>query len=178
MGLDRARLGHMDFKIRRARVEDAQSIGLVQVESWRRTYAGIIPDAYLASLDEVERASMWKREIESGRFFIFVVEDQWGIFGFVSGGEIREPIQGYDCELYAIYLMPALQRRGVGQELALTLREALLMESFSSMIVWVLERNLPAISFYKRLGGIQIGQRMIEIGGAELPELAFGWPVL
>ncbi len=154
------------------------SIGLVHVESWRRTYAGIIPDAFLASLDVEERAAMWTQHVESGGFAIFVVEDQWGIFGFASGGQIREPIEGYDCELYAIYLMPALQRHGVGQELALTLREALLMESFSSMIVWVVERNLPAVSFYKRLGGIQVTQKTTNIGGAELSELAFGWPVL
>lgn len=168
----------MEFKIRRAVPEDALSIGLVQVESWQKTYAGIIPQAFLASLDVEERAAVWKQELESGRFFIFVAEDQWGIFGFVSGGVIREPIEGYDCELYAIYLLPANQRRGVGQELALTLRESFLMNGFSSMVVWVLEQNLPGVSFYKRLGGIQIGQRMIEIGGAVLPELAFGWPVL
>ncbi len=168
----------MDLKIRRAVPEDALSIALVQVESWRKTYAGIVPEAFLASLDVEELAAMWKQHLQAGRMFIFVAEDEWGIFGFVSGGEIREPMDGYQAELYAIYLLPARQRRGVGQELALSLREALLMDGFDSLVVWVLERNLPGVSFYKRLGGIQIVQRTIEIGGAVLPELAFGWPVL
>jgi ribosomal protein S18 acetylase RimI-like enzyme len=168
----------MDARIRRALPEDAPSIGLVQVESWRKTYAGIIPDAYLASLHIEERAAAWKRELVAGTMFVFVAEDQWGIVGFISGGAIREPIEGYDGELYAIYLMPARQRRGIGQELALTLREAFLMNGFSSMVVWVLERNLPAVSFYKRIGGLQIAQKTIDIGGAVLAELAFGWPAL
>jgi ribosomal protein S18 acetylase RimI-like enzyme len=168
----------MDFKIRKAVPEDAQSIGLVQVESWRKTYAGIVPDAYLASLDDEVRAAEWKKHLEAGQIFIFVVEDQWGIFGFIAGGAIRDPIDGYDAELYAIYLMPARQRRGVGEELVLSLREALLMRGFSSMIVWVLERNLPGVSFYKSLGGMQIGEKTIEIGGTVLTELAFGWPIL
>jgi ribosomal protein S18 acetylase RimI-like enzyme len=168
----------MNLKIRRAVPEDALSIALVQVESWRKTYAGIIPEAFLASLDIEERAASWMQNLQAGRMFIFVAQDEWGIFGFISGGELRDPMDGYDCELYAIYLLPANQRRGVGQELALTLRESFLMNGFSGMVVWVLERNLPGISFYKRLGGIQIAQRTIEIGGAELPELAFGWPVL
>ena len=176
--LNHGRLRLMDLKIRRAVPEDALSIALVQVESWRKTYAEIVPQDFLASLDEEERAAMWKEGLQAGGMFLFVAEDEWGIFGFISGGEIREPIPGYDAELYAIYLLPARQRRGVGQELALTLREALLMESFSSMVVWALEGNLPGVSFYKRIGGIQIGQRTIEIGGAVLPELAFGWPVL
>jgi hypothetical protein len=46
------------------------------------------------------------------------------------------------------------------------------------MVVWVLERNLPAVSFYKRIGGLQIAQREIEIEETALSELAFGWPVL
>lgn len=168
----------MDFKIRRAVPEDAQSIGLVQVESWRKTYAGIVPDAYLAALDDEERAAAWKQHLLDGRMFVFVAEDQWGIFGFIAGGGIRDPIEGYDAELYAIYLMPARQRRGVGQELALTLRESFLMNGFNSMVVWVLEQNLPGVSFYKRIGGIQIAQKTIDIGGTALSELAFGWPVL
>ena len=168
----------MEFKIRRAVPEDAPFIGLVQVESWRRTYAGILPEPYLAALDDEESAVKWKQFIEAGRMFVFVAEDPWGIFGFISGGELRDRIEAYDAELYAIYLMPANQRHGVGKQMAQALTEALLMEGFSSMIVWVLERNLPAVSFYKRLGGIQIAHKTIVIGGTVLSELAFGWPVL
>jgi ribosomal protein S18 acetylase RimI-like enzyme len=168
----------MEVKVRRAVVDDADSIALVQVESWRKTYAGILPDAYLESLNIEKHAMIWRQGMREGPMFVFVAEDSWGIFGFVSGGALRDPIEGYDAELYAIYLMPARQRRGVGLELALALREALLMASFSGMIVWVLEQNLPAVSFYKRLGGIPVAQKTIDIGGTVLSEMAFGWPVL
>jgi hypothetical protein len=52
------------------------------------------------------------------------------------------------------------------------------MQGFGSMVVWVLEENLRAVSFYKRMRGLPIAQKTIEIGGKELSELAFGWPVL
>ncbi|HUD13432.1 MAG TPA: GNAT family N-acetyltransferase [Terracidiphilus sp.] len=168
----------MDVRIRKAVPEDAPAIGLVQVESWRKTYAGIVSDAYLAALDDEERAAAWKQHLLAGNMFVFVAEDQWGIFGFIAGGGIRDPIEAYDAELYAIYLMPARQRRGVGQELALALRESFLMNGFNSMVVWVLEQNLLGVSFYQRIGGIQIAQKTIEIGGEVLSEVAFGWPVL
>jgi hypothetical protein len=45
------------------------------------------------------------------------------------------------------------------------------------MLVWVLSEN-PAVSFYKRLGGMQIADKSIEIGGTSLEESAFGWPSL
>ena len=46
----------MDFLIREAAVNDATAIAQVQVESWRTTYAGIVPDAFLASLSVETRA--------------------------------------------------------------------------------------------------------------------------
>jgi len=40
------------------------------------------------------------------------------------------------------------------------------------MIVWVLEQN-PSVSFYERLGAVQIARKVINIGGADLQE----WPL-
>jgi hypothetical protein len=45
------------------------------------------------------------------------------------------------------------------------------------MLVWVHEQN-PSVSFYERLGAVQIARKIINIGGADLQELAFGWPSL
>jgi hypothetical protein len=45
------------------------------------------------------------------------------------------------------------------------------------MLVWVLEQN-PSVSFYERLGAVQIARKIINIGGADLQELAFGWQSL
>jgi hypothetical protein len=56
-----------------------------------------------------------------------------------------------------------------------SLVDALIGEGFKSMAVWVLERN-PAVAFYKHLGAVQIAQKTIEIGDAQLEELALGWP--
>ena len=46
------------------------------------------------------------------------------------------------------------------------------------MAVWALEDNLPAVRFYQKLGAVQIARKPIDIGGASLMELAFGWPTL
>ena len=42
--------------IRRATVDDADAIATVHIASWRGAYAGIVPDAFLASLDVAARA--------------------------------------------------------------------------------------------------------------------------
>src|SRR5262249_18702528 len=164
----------MKFTVRQARIEDANSIARVHVESWKTTYAGIVPDAYLASLTPEPRAEMWREQLSSGTPLIFVSEDATGIFGFASGGKSRETIEGYDAELYAIYLLQQKQRQGVGRSLVQKLAEALRSKGFRSLIVWVLAKN-PAVDFYRSLGGSPVAEKEIEIGGVQLREIALGW---
>jgi L-amino acid N-acyltransferase YncA len=161
--------------IRPTRIEDADQIARVQVESWKSTYAGIVPAAYLASLTPQSRIDSWKKQLHAGTTLIFVAEDETGIFGFVSGGALRDSVPGYDAELYAIYLLQQRQRAGVGRALLQKLAGQLQANGFQSMIVWVLARN-PSLGFYTRLGGTQVASKVIEIGGAQLTEVAFGWP--
>jgi ribosomal protein S18 acetylase RimI-like enzyme len=165
----------MDVTIRRGTIGDAAAIASVHVSSWRSTYAGIVPDAYLASLNVEERAQNWEKHLAAQKAIFLVAEDEAGIFGFACGGKLRDELAGYDAELYAIYLLSERQRRGTGRSLTRSLADALRDEGFKSMVVWVLERN-PAVAFYRRLGAVQIAQKTIEIGGAPLEELAFGWP--
>ena len=43
------------------------------------------------------------------------------------------------------------------------------------MLVWVLQDNRPACHFYEVLGGKKVKEKTIEIGGANLVEVAYGW---
>ena len=167
----------MNLTIRKADIEDAAAIAHVHVESWKTTYAGIVSDVFLASLNKEVRTQSWQEQILTANISILVAEDETGIFGFAAGGKIREELDDYDAELYAIYLLRERQKQGAGRTLCLTLASALQTKGFTSMLVWVLERN-PSVSFYERLGAVQIARKVINIGGADLQELAFGWPSL
>ncbi|HWC98586.1 MAG TPA: GNAT family N-acetyltransferase [Candidatus Sulfopaludibacter sp.] len=164
----------MSYTTREAAIEDADAIAHVHVESWRSTYAGIIPDAFLASLNPAERAERWRSAFATSNFRIFVAEDDGRVVGFVSGGRLREPLETYDAELYAIYLLRDHQGSGLGRALVLMLVNALRSEGLRSMVVKVLEKN-PAVLFYRRLGAQLVARELIEIGGARLDELVLGW---
>jgi ribosomal protein S18 acetylase RimI-like enzyme len=164
----------MDFSIRAARAEDARAIAQVQVESWKTTYGEIVPKAFLDSLDTEVRAQVWLEQLSKGTNILFVAENRSGIFGFASGGALREAIDGYDGELFAIYLLRAFQRGGAGRRLIQTLAHAMDSDGFQRMAVWVLAQN-PAVSFYKRIGGVQLAAKTIDIGGEQRDELAFGF---
>jgi hypothetical protein len=50
----------MMISIRPATEHDAVAISHVHVQSWRTTYAGIVPAEYLATLGEAERVLLWR----------------------------------------------------------------------------------------------------------------------
>ena len=160
--------------IRPANTSDAAHIAHVHVASWQTTYAGIVPGEYLAALDETEREVDWKDWLARD-ILAYAAELDGKIVGFISGGAIREPIEDYDAELYALYLLKSAQGQGIGTRLLQQLAIALLRTGRRSMMVWVLEQN-PATHFYARTGASSLTSKNIEIGGATLVEIAYGWP--
>lgn len=167
----------MAFHIRPATPADAAAIAHIHVASWKTTYPGIVPEATLTALNEDDRRELWQKQLEASGMPIFVAESSIGVFGFLAGGPIRTPIEDYDSELYALYLLQTHQRQGAGRALVQQLARTLHSRGFESMLVWVLEAN-PAVGFYQRLGASPVTRQMIEIGGATLPEIALGWPNL
>jgi L-amino acid N-acyltransferase YncA len=167
----------MAFEIRPATPADAAAIARVHIQSWKTTYPGIVPQPYIDALSEEESRQRWLARLDAADIPILVAECEDGIFGFLAGGANRTPIENYDGELYALYLLQTHQRRGAGRALVQRLAQTLRSQGYRSMLVWVLEAN-PAVGFYRHLGAIPVTSQSIEIGGASLPELALGWPNL
>jgi GNAT superfamily N-acetyltransferase len=173
----------MQFLIRPAQPGDANQIADVHLQSLRTTYPGIVPDAYIASLKVDDRVKRWQQRLEGNTGHTFVAlrsqpgGDESRIFGFIDGGPIREPVDGYDGELNAIYLLQQHQKTGAGRALVCTLAAALHAQNLKSMIVWALEDN-QAVEFYKHLGAVPVTRKTVNIGGKDLPDIALGWTSL
>ena len=163
----------MECKIRQVKEADAATIAHVQIESWRTTYAGIVPSQYLDQMDLAQRAEAWRGLLTGGAMHLFVAEDETGVVGFAGGGRLREEIAGYDAELYAIYLLRTAQGRGTGRRLFEALSLSLDEAGYAAMALWVLREN-PATGFYRHMGAVEVGRKMIEIGGVALEEVAYG----
>ena len=166
--------------VREARADDTEAIARVHVASWRTTYRGIVPDAYLDGLSVDRRAEMWRNAIADRQrtVGVFVAEDDAGeIVGFSSCGPSREEDRDYDGELFAVYLLQSYQGRGIGGMLVRAAARRLSEAGFRAMMLWVLAAN-PARAFYVALNGQQVRTKIVEIGGMPLAEIAFGWPDL
>jgi L-amino acid N-acyltransferase YncA len=166
--------------IRAAQLADAVAIATVHVDSWRTTYAGILPDDYLANLSYEQREPLWRGILSTphGAECVYVAEEAGGnVIGFAVGGGERSGDAIYTGELYAMYLRERYQRRGIGRQLTMAVVNRLLHEGFSSMLAWVLAAN-PSRAFYEALGGQQVREKSVTIGGMQCVEVAYGWPDL
>lgn len=165
------------MKIRPARVNDAEGIAHMHVESWRSSYKGIIAKDYLAGLSKKRRADRWRENlsVQNLKSCIFIVADEnEQIIGVASGGPQRDTQLNYDGELYAIYLLKRFQRNGLGSRLMVAVATHLAANGFKNLLVWVLEKN-PSRLFYEALGGKHVSKKTITIGEQDLIEVAYGW---
>ena len=104
-----------------------------------------------------------------------VAEVDGQIVGWAVGGPNREPELDHAGELYAIYLLSGHQRRGLGLKLTAATARWLADAGMESMVVWVLAANHQARRFYEALGAEYCQEREVNIGGADLAEVAYGW---
>lgn len=166
----------MMTRIRLATTQDAPAIAKIHVDSWRSTYKGIIPDAYLDSLSYATREELWNRAVAPGSDErVFVAEQENGqVVGFVSGGPERSGDPEFDAEIFAIYLLDSVQGHGLGRRLMHAVVEWLESLGFSSLLIWVVARN-PACGFYAALGGLPVRSKSVTIGGAAVEGIGYGW---
>lgn len=164
--------------IREAAPADVPGIARVHVDTWRTAYPGLIPAAHLAQLSYERAAARWRDQLAAAddRRFTYVAEEADRIIGLASGGPERNNLPGYDGELYGLYVLAEFQRQGVGRALLRTVAQRLAAAGCRAMALWVLKDNVKARTFYETLGGMLAAEQTITIGGAELREVAYGWP--
>jgi ribosomal protein S18 acetylase RimI-like enzyme len=162
--------------IRPARPADAESMARVHIETWRSTYPGIVSAEYLAQLSLERSIALWAKHLSDPAGEITAVaEDEAGrVVGLASGGPPHEPFKNFDAELFVLYILLACQGQGVGRRLVAQVAAGLQEAGHRALIVWVLRDN-PARGFYERLGGRLRGEKVIQIGGAPLVDVAYGW---
>ncbi len=160
--------------VRIAEPEDAQGLARVYVETWRTTYAGMVPDKVLLEMSEGTQAVRWARSIARGDELVMLAEDAAkGIVGMSSGGRARGE-HGCKAEIFTLYVLPDEQGRGVGRALLAGMFAAFLEQSLDSAIIWVLAAN-PARFFYETTGGKRSAEREERLWGTDLPEIAYIW---
>jgi GNAT superfamily N-acetyltransferase len=169
-----------ELRIRRAGPGDARGIGRVHVETWRATYAGIVPDQVLVEMSADGKASQWRRMLlrpQAGEAVLVAEMPQIGLVGFASCGRADSGSLGIDGEIHTLYVHPDWQEQGIGRRLLCAALRWLKRSGRRGAFLWVLSQN-PSRFFYEAMGGERIGEREEKLWQVALPEIAYAWPDL
>lgn len=163
-------------RIRDATAEDVPDLARVYVDTWRSIYAGLLPGHALVGMSYERQGRLWSRTVAAGRGVV-VAELRDQVVGFASAGPSRDRRLEYGGEVYTLYLLDDYQGLGLGRELLTASFRGLLERGFASALIWSLALN-PSRFFYETMGGRRVAERDTALWGANLREMAYGWPDL
>ncbi len=162
--------------VRLATDADVEGMARVSVDTWRLTYGGILPDAYLARMRAGAHEAQKRRMLHGPGAIHFVAEEQMTAepVAFASAGPSRGGPPGVTGEIYELYVQNGFQRQGLGRRLLEAAGAWLAERGHEAMIVWVLADN-PNRDFYERIGGHFTNLRTIRVGGVAVDEASYVW---
>jgi GNAT superfamily N-acetyltransferase len=171
----------MEIVVRRPTLRDVDDLARINIDAWRSAYSGMVPQSRIDGMDAASYRQRWVDNVTVGRPGVaFFVADLDGVqAGYSIGGPYRPqeeapPTEVTDRlgELYAIYVDPPHQGRGIGSALHESLLNWLAGEGYTEVALWVLEANRPSRLWYSRRGWhpdgdtgywVADGQRLAEI---------------
>lgn len=135
------------MNIRKARTGDLSRIAEIYVCNNRINYLPIFKDEgySFGELQVVSQVEYFKQREVMENTYVF------------DDGLIRGFLQMKDTEICKLYVEPFFQSRGIGEELI----EYAKIELHANML-WALEKNTRAVSFYKRHGFHVTGEKKFE----------------
>jgi len=163
--------------VRSARPGDAAAVADVHRESWRTTYAGILPLDVIAAHAGRTGEATWRRRIvdHHAANTTFVAEIDGHIVGLANCGDARHLLEGIDAEIYALYVLQAHQRRGAGRALVAACARHFVRQGQFGFYLWVLKANRARL-FYESLGGVEMGEKTERVGKLHsFAQVAYGW---
>lgn len=146
----------------------------IRVESWRATYAGVVPNSILDRLDvSRNRAFFARRVAEAAPAGSLVAEVGGAVVGYALFAPARDEDAAGCGEIEAIYVQPGSLGTGVGTAL-MEAAIARLRTASVVIVLWVLTDNRPARRFYEHLGFAADGaSRMLDFDGTPVEEIRY-----
>jgi ribosomal protein S18 acetylase RimI-like enzyme len=172
--------------VREARASDAPGLARIQVESWRASLAGIVPDEVLAQLSSEEAESQfaerWREAITSPpssrhKVHVAVAAATAGadrpLAGFAAAGPAGDEDKwpGTDAELFELHVLPSADDEGHGPRLLHAVADTLAQDGFRTACTWALADDAPRLEFLTEAGWAPDGVRSNLDMGTKVPAL-------
>lgn len=164
----------LTIDIRKAELRDAPAIAEVHQDAWRGAYSGIIPHRALTRMINRRGPDWWANAIRRAAT-VLVIEIGGTLAGYATIGRNRARELPQQGEIYELYLRPEYQGIGLGRRLFAAARGKLAESGLHGLVVWALEENAGALSFYYGSGGRDIAEGVEVFDQKALKKIAFIW---
>lgn len=165
--------------VRQATLGDAPALFQLYVAGWQHHYQDIVAPAFLADMPNNTRSLLYLQALlqpTRADAAVMLAEAAGVIQGFIAVGHTRDSSTPNMAEIYALYINPAAQARGLGYQLFKAVQPHLLRHNFTELHVWTFAKNTQAQRAYRRWGGVQRTEpREIVVSGETIPEVGFIW---
>lgn len=160
-----------DVSCRVAWAEDAPAIAGVQVRAWRSSYAGVLPEELLASMEPGEVAEAWREAMlapPDARHRVLVALEHDTVRGFAVTGPSPDPDSDpvADGELTEIVVDPEHRGRGHGSRLLQACVDTLRADRFVRGTTWLAGADDATRAFLETAGwGPDGAHRTLDLTG-------------
>lgn len=154
--------------------DDLYAAAQVYQQAWRHSYAGMLPESWLAKL----RPERWTPMLSAAPGHTLVLLEEDSPVGACTFSFSRDSGREGFGEIVSLYLLPKVQGGGEGRRLLEATLHVLRSEGCDGACLWVLEGNEKAVGFYRHMGFETSGRRMQESYGAfsaGLVEMLLRW---
>lgn len=156
----------MGYYIRFADFNDSKLLGYIYAKSWKVAYKTIIPDLILDDISAEKREKYFEKALSEKLEEDVLIFNGNDSVGFLTLGKCRdEDSDSFWGEIWGIYLLPSYWNQGIGTVLINWGINELKNRGFKKVSLWVLEENINARKFYKKIGFQQDGMiKKLNIG--------------
>jgi ribosomal protein S18 acetylase RimI-like enzyme len=162
---------------RAATSADAPVIAELHAANWRYAYRGALSDEYLAGDVSSERRAVWTKRLSvpHPKQYVVIAEVSHRVVGFACAYSREHPQWG--SLLDNIHVDRSLGRSGIGTQIMRSVGSWCTASAPKARLyLWVLESNIVALAFYKKLGAADVGSDLwIPPGGGSVLRRRLSW---
>jgi len=166
------------YHLRAADARDAEAIAALHTDSWRRTYRGMMSDAFLDGAALENRRQVWRERLGAADAdrLVTVADDGARIAGFIC--VFARGDAGWGAYIDNLHVAHDWKGRGVGRALMRAAGEwVCATQPGAGIYLWVMEANAAARAFYDRLGARNVETiALADPGGGSAPNCRYVWP--
>lgn len=161
--------------IRNAIISDIPEVVKLHVDSWNKTYKGIIAQDHLDNMKNNidKRIERINNEFNLRKMIVATIDEEIVAFSEYTLTNVFSKDLDIDCELCGLYEKNECVGTGIGTKVFNYVMSEFIKNDNSKMGLCCVKENTNAISFYKSKGGIQVSEKKFELAGKEYSEIAF-----